>query len=77
MAMRDMRSREEFNHQISAASILVAFPSKYQHIEMENKVWAGCFEEAERRVKEYMEKHLEDWKKRAKVFLSENPDIQV
>jgi hypothetical protein len=77
MSSRDMLARGAFNWEIEDAGILVAFPNKYQYIPMEKKVWDGCFEEAEQRIAQYMKNHLEDWKIRAKRFVSENPDIQI
>lgn len=77
MAMRDMMQRKQFKWEISKAAILVAFPGQYQYIKMEHRVWAGCFEESERRVVDYMSNHLENWKIQSKKFVSANPDIQI
>lgn len=75
MSSKDMFARGQFEWEIEDAGILVAFPNKYQYIPMDESVWEGCFTEAKERIVDYMTNHLEDWRTRAKQFVSENPDI--
>jgi len=61
LGVRDMELRNEWEHKVNAAALLVVFPGNFQLIRLPASAWAECKAEAVRRVELFYKEHYEKW----------------